>query len=64
MPQAERAEQGEDEAARERDRLIRALEEQEEGTPAERMEAAANTEKLLRPKGFFARVFKATTYTG
>jgi hypothetical protein len=65
MPQVEKADQGKEAAAaRERDRLIRDLEQQEEGTPAEEREVAAYREKLLRPRGLFARVFKATTSTG
>lgn len=50
--------------ARERDRLIRKLEEQEEGTPAEKREVEAYRAKLLQPQGLFAKVFKATTSTG
>ena len=51
-------------AARERDRLIRILEDQEQGTPKEEQETRAYVERLLRPHGLFARIFKATTSTG
>jgi len=51
-------------AARERDRLIRLLENQEQGTPEEEKETQAYVDRLLRPQGLFARIFKATTSTG
>jgi hypothetical protein len=52
------------EAAAERDRLIRRLEDQEQGTPKEERETQAYVDRLLRPQGLFAKIFKATTSTG